>query len=387
MAASIHSILPRAAIVVALIGSVVGVGLYLRRAHPYAVPADEDIFAVVQGRWAWTTQGDGCAGDWHRIDFSSDRSMMTITSSKPYKGANGALDSVATYDVLSHSRSWIRGAMRGETRLTRTGQPVVWDLVLRSHDSYAWHRTDWLFGGHTAAIRRCPEPATSTMFLNRGWMPPKGQAWCFWGSDTGPRFDAVFDSARLAAFFGRLRPGSYVVSVSLPPPDSEVPAGSVWKMRPIPHTDSVTVVESTAPHSQWANVKAEIERDVRPTAHWTSFLFRADVTGRVDFRTAGVYECPPAVQDASNLLNALRVTARNGVALHGDATLLVLANGSVGAVDLGQTTGQASLDTLIKRGALQARYRPGLINRVPVPLSTLLPLEAPKLEALLRRRR
>ena len=33
---------------------------------------------------------------------------------------------------------------------------VVWDLVLRSADRYAWHRADWVRGGYTREIQRCP---------------------------------------------------------------------------------------------------------------------------------------------------------------------------------------------------------------------------------------
>jgi hypothetical protein len=80
---------------------------------------------------------------------------MTITSSEPYEGFQGKLDSVAVYDILEHTQGWIRGAIRGETRLTAQGEPAVWDLVLRSPDRYAWHRTDWVRGGLTQEIHRC----------------------------------------------------------------------------------------------------------------------------------------------------------------------------------------------------------------------------------------
>ena len=155
-ASRIHAIIPRIAIAVGLPGVFVLVGVYLWSSRPYAVEPDTDIFAVVQGRWAWTTADSGCTNDWHRITFSPDRKVMSIASSKPYEGADGKLDSLAVYDIQDHTRSWIRGAIRGETRLTRGGQPVVWDLALRSPDRYVWHRTDWIRGGYTREIRRCP---------------------------------------------------------------------------------------------------------------------------------------------------------------------------------------------------------------------------------------
>lgn len=155
----IHAILPRVAIAVALPGVAVVIGGYLWYTRPYVVPSGTDIFAVTQGRWAWTTTDNGCTDAWHRITFTPDRRVMTLTSSKPYEGFDGALDSVAVYDIQAHTQSWIRGAIRGETRLTNDGQPVVWDLVLRSADRYAWHRTDWVPRAYTAEIERCPDSA------------------------------------------------------------------------------------------------------------------------------------------------------------------------------------------------------------------------------------
>lgn len=159
MVSRIHSVLPRLAVFGFLPVLMLGVGAYLWSIRPYSPPEGSDIFETVVGRWAWTTTKDGCASEWHRISFAPDRAVMTITSSKPYEVEDGRLDSIAVYDILEHSQSWIRGAIRGETRLTSDGDPVVWDLVLRSPDRYAWHRTDWVRGALTREIERCADSA------------------------------------------------------------------------------------------------------------------------------------------------------------------------------------------------------------------------------------
>lgn len=152
-ASRIHSSLPRIALAsgVPLVALAVTVYFLYTRAYP----GEGDVFAEVEGRWAWTGREGGCVSDWHRITFSPDHRVMMITNSKPYERADGAWDSVAVYDIVAHGPGWIRGAIRGETRLTPEGEPVVWDLVLRAPDRYAWHRTDWYRGGYTAAVRRC----------------------------------------------------------------------------------------------------------------------------------------------------------------------------------------------------------------------------------------
>ncbi len=124
----------------------------------YEVPAGTDIFEVASGTWGWTTGPDSsfCVTRWHTVAFSPDRSIMTITASEPWTDSAGVSHQVTVYDISEHSRHHVRGQIRGETRLTANGTPVVWDLVLRSADSYHWHRADWPSFSYTASVDRCP---------------------------------------------------------------------------------------------------------------------------------------------------------------------------------------------------------------------------------------
>jgi len=154
MASRIHSILPRVGLAMVPLSLLAGIA-YLWHERPYELPADQDVFTVVQGTWAWTTADSNCATNPHTIKFTPDHKGMIITAARPYRRPDGRFDSVAFYDIRAHTRSSIRGAIRGETRMTEDGHPVVWDLVLKSPDRYAWHRTDWTFGSYTREIRRC----------------------------------------------------------------------------------------------------------------------------------------------------------------------------------------------------------------------------------------
>jgi hypothetical protein len=156
MASRIHSILPRLALASLLLIPIALVVLYRSFTKAYVVPPGKDIYSIVQGTWAWTTSDTNCLADPHRIAFTPDHKGMTITEAHPYKLPDGTLDSVAYYDILRVTPTSIRGAIRGETRLTDDGQPVVWDLVLKSPDRYTWHRTDWAAWEHTQEIHRCP---------------------------------------------------------------------------------------------------------------------------------------------------------------------------------------------------------------------------------------
>jgi len=156
MASRIHTILPQLALGMFLQGLVAVAAFYFWWNKPYEVPGEDDIFAAVEGKWAWTTSDSGCTKEWHRITFTPDRRVMTIAASKPYEKTDGTMDSLAVYDIEAHTRNSIRGAIRGETRLTDAGKPVVWDLVLQSPDRYVWHRTDWPKIARTRTIERCP---------------------------------------------------------------------------------------------------------------------------------------------------------------------------------------------------------------------------------------
>ena len=156
MTSRIHSILPRVALTAGLLLPVAAFLMWRSITRGYEPPSGTDVFALAQGTWAWTTSDSTCFTDPQRISFTPDHKGMLITLAQPFKQADGTLDSVAYYDILRVTRNSIRGAIRGETRLTADSQPVVWDLVLESPDRFAWHRTDWAQWEHTRDLRRCP---------------------------------------------------------------------------------------------------------------------------------------------------------------------------------------------------------------------------------------
>jgi hypothetical protein len=156
MTSRIHAILPRVALASGALLPLVAFLLYRSFTKTYVPPPGTDIFTLVQGTWAWTTSDSSCRTDPETISFTPDRKGMIIALGRPYKLADGTLDSMAYYDILRVTPGSIRGAIRGETRLTADSQPVVWDLVVEAPDRFAWHRTDWASWEHTRDLRRCP---------------------------------------------------------------------------------------------------------------------------------------------------------------------------------------------------------------------------------------
>lgn len=128
---------------------------------PYAASTPDEIFTHVAGTWDWKGADSLCVANPLTISFSTDRSVMYLAHRRPWTDSTGAEHRVAAYEIQSHSASQVRGRIRGETRLTDKGEPVVWDLVLTSPNTYAWHRTDWPDGGRTKEITRCPQGTDS----------------------------------------------------------------------------------------------------------------------------------------------------------------------------------------------------------------------------------
>ena len=147
-----NALLALAAVVAAFVGLVLWES---RRPPDYTVANGRSLRENVAGRWDWTTRERHCVDSAHTIAFRTD-STMTITSEyRIVDDSTGADFTVATYDIVSETGSRIQGAIRGETRRTSAGTPVVWELIVTGPDSYAWGRTDWPSRARTATIRRC----------------------------------------------------------------------------------------------------------------------------------------------------------------------------------------------------------------------------------------
>jgi len=138
------------------IAFIVGLMIYFWPKVPdYTVPEGVEVFDVAEGIWA--PDAAACGDDSQAITFSPDRSQMFITWMDKAPDETGTRKRRATYEILEYSEGHIRGAIIGETRTTDAGDPVVWDLMLRSEDVFTWHRTDWSELSFTSDMQRCLE--------------------------------------------------------------------------------------------------------------------------------------------------------------------------------------------------------------------------------------
>lgn len=114
-----------------------------------------DIHDIVPGLWAWESREELCGGRTQRFVISPDRASMQIHHSEPIESATGDTTSVTDYVIEGSGPRVLHTYIPGETRLTDSGDPVKWDLVVIGRNRIAWHRADWPQGGYTGMLRRC----------------------------------------------------------------------------------------------------------------------------------------------------------------------------------------------------------------------------------------
>src|SRR5262249_26983880 len=85
-------------------------------------------------------------------------SRMEVRHPKGAVVGDQAPQVVTVYRILAWSANALRMEIIGETRKTEDGDPVIWDLIVLSPDSYCWHRADWPPQGCTGRVLRCPLP-------------------------------------------------------------------------------------------------------------------------------------------------------------------------------------------------------------------------------------
>jgi hypothetical protein len=151
----------------------------------YELGEGEDRYELLTGIWDWDGETGRCDSP-HRISFDPARKVMTISNAVPIVDSSGIPHQATIYDIEEHGDR-IRGRIRGETRTTEAGEPVVWDLVLTSRDSYAWARAGWSVGGQTREIERCVDSMVSSAAKTALVRPDRARE----------IFDAVAESYRL----------------------------------------------------------------------------------------------------------------------------------------------------------------------------------------------
>lgn len=122
----------------------------------FDVASPDRVFEQVAGTWHWVGY-DTCGVSYHTITFDAPPTVMMLISFTPPTDSTPTTIDTTFYDIQGHGTHHVRGLIRGETRKSLLGEPVVWDLVLTSPDTYQWKQAG-ISGilGYSGVIQRCP---------------------------------------------------------------------------------------------------------------------------------------------------------------------------------------------------------------------------------------
>jgi TonB family protein len=182
-----------------------------------------------------------------------------------------------------------------------------------------------------------------------------------------PMPSAVFDTARLNQHVAGRAAGSIVLAWA--PPDTN------WRESFGPRPDSMAIIESTLTDAEGTDVRDALLTTLnRPVT--IPLLLRIDFTDRPRLRVAPALVCRPAVLRGADLQRyetTLRSLSRGSH--RATVGLVVRPDGSVTEARLRTSSGNSQFDASAVDAVSLLHFRPGLLNRVPIPVFVAFPVE------------
>jgi hypothetical protein len=145
-------------ILLALLSLSLFLGAAAASADPLAAGAS-DPFVLLPGTWDWANRPGSCQDNPQTLALSADRTRVTLEYRKPVTNAAGKPQKSEVYKILDARARLLHTVVEGETRKDRTGQPVTYDFMFVSDNSFCWHRSDWGKSQCTKMMVRCQAPA------------------------------------------------------------------------------------------------------------------------------------------------------------------------------------------------------------------------------------
>jgi len=102
---------------------------------------DPALVRSLSGKWAVSSESEGCETGALHIRFSDDQRYMYIEHGKPYMWHDQQIN-LTKYLLLYSEGSSITMYIEGEDRRTKQGDRVIWLIILKNPSEYAWRRYD-----------------------------------------------------------------------------------------------------------------------------------------------------------------------------------------------------------------------------------------------------
>src|SRR5436305_195849 len=101
-----------------------------------------DPFVLVPGIWDWANRPGSCQDNPQTLTLSADRTEVKLEFKKPVTNAAGKQQKSEVYKILDARARLLHTVVIGEPRKDPKGQPLTYDLLVASDNSFCWHRRD-----------------------------------------------------------------------------------------------------------------------------------------------------------------------------------------------------------------------------------------------------
>jgi hypothetical protein len=115
-----------------------------------------DPLALVEGTWGYTEGPRSCQNNPQTTTLSPDRTTVKLEFRKAEINAAGKPQKSEVYKILDARARLLHTVVEGEPRKDKSGQPLMYDLLFASENSFCFHRSDWPKGQCTKMLVRCP---------------------------------------------------------------------------------------------------------------------------------------------------------------------------------------------------------------------------------------
>jgi len=115
-----------------------------------------DPFVILPGTWDWANRPGSCQDNPQTLTLSADRTEVKLEFKKPVTNGAGKQQKSEVYKILDARARLLHTVVIGEPRKDPKGQPLTYDFLFASDNSFCWHRSDWPKGQCTKMMVRCP---------------------------------------------------------------------------------------------------------------------------------------------------------------------------------------------------------------------------------------
>jgi hypothetical protein len=136
------------------LGLVSLLGAAAASAQPLAAGAS-DPFVLLPGTWDWANSPGSCQDNPQTLSLSADRAKVILEYRRPVINPAGKPQKTEVYKILDARAHLLHAQVEGETKKDKTGQPVTYDLMFVTDNSFCFHRSDWGKSQCTKMLVRC----------------------------------------------------------------------------------------------------------------------------------------------------------------------------------------------------------------------------------------